>query len=193
MRMPSNNARPTLLALIAVACPADAQGTGGCACDHGTTALCCGQPGTPCPANGPETCSPELPQCTEYVFGKHMGMCATRESGTALCEACVDSYEEGHHPTGDNLRDSQCSSPEDPCVGPVEVGSAEHKAACCALCAVTPTCDTWIISLSGPPACYVKKGGGPTTQNKDRCGKRLLLSRCYTKTSIYQDGLSGLT
>jgi hypothetical protein len=167
--MPATAASAALLALAACTPPsAGAQGASGCACDHGTTALCCGQPGTPCPPNGPETCSPELPTCTDYVFGKHMGMCATRESGTALCDACVDGFEEGHHPTGDNLRDSHCASPEDACVGPVEVGSAAHKAACCALCAVTLTCDTWIISVSGPAECWVKKGGGAITENKDR-------------------------
>lgn len=139
-----------------------------CACDHGTTALCCGQPGDPCAPNSKDVCPATKPKCTEYVFGKHMGFCASQESGTAMCEACIDSYEDGRHPAGDNLISTVCSGPGDPCVGPVDAGSAAHKAACCALCAVTPSCDSWIIATSGDPGCWVKKAGGNLLVNKDR-------------------------
>lgn len=139
-----------------------------CACDHGTTALCCGQPGDPCPPASKDVCPATKPKCTDYVYGKHMGFCASQKSGTAMCEQCIDSYEDGRHPAGDNLVSTVCNSPDDPCVGPVDTGSAAHKAACCALCAVTPTCESWIIATSGDPGCWVKTGGGGLLQNKDR-------------------------
>ena len=139
-----------------------------CACDHDTTTLCCGQPGDPCAPESKDVCPAAKPKCTEYVFGKHMGFCASEESGTAMCEACIDSYEDGRHPAGDNLISTVCSTPTDPCVGPVDAGSAAHKAACCALCAVTPSCDSWIIATSGDPGCWVKKAGGNLLKNKDR-------------------------
>ena len=67
-----------------------------CAFDHGGhTKPCCGQPGIGATAaDDPHVCPQSLPTCTEYIFEKHWGWCASAASGTAFCDGCLQGVVE---------------------------------------------------------------------------------------------------
>lgn len=166
-----------LLSFLALSSPAliSAAVARSCAFDYGKSDKpCCGQEGTGAPASDPHVCTSALPICTEYVYNHHFGWCANTETGTAFCKDCLESVIADKDVAGDDMdpcgpAGCNCASAADKCVGPVESGSEQHHAACCALCAITTGCQQWVVN-GGPDAavCWLKSKAKAGTASTNR-------------------------
>lgn len=141
-----------------------------CAFDHNNANVCCGQGGDPAPnLQDPHMCPATLPICDSYKMNHHWGWCVNAASRTPFCEACSATFVHDGTDAGGNDMDPcgpsgcKCSDENSNCVGPHVVGSVGHQSSCCALCAKTPGCLQWVISLNGAdPVCWLKVRAMPT-------------------------------
>lgn len=80
-----------LLLLLTTTTWTAAEKGGGCACDHGTTKLCCGQPldgGKPT-CGEDHGCGNDLPLCAGYVNNKHLGFCVAASCSVEMTGAAL--------------------------------------------------------------------------------------------------------